>query len=150
MNTVGTRPSPADRPHVGPMWTHSACGCDEWSRTFDGRPGGIAIGPDGTVFVSSPSSGRIWRIDPGGVIDDAASPGGVPAGDTATAPQSPTGLAADGRGTLAVADSTGRRVWATTPAGTITVVAGGAVATADVLDEDLRPGTCLVQMRTGR
>ncbi len=107
------------------------CSCDERNHTFGGRSGGIAVGPDGAVFVSSPSSGNIWRMDARDVSDGTVLPGGARVDEHGMTPRSPAGLAVDESGTLAVADSTGHRVWAIMPTGACTVVAGSTYGHRD-------------------
>ena len=165
--SVGTRRPPETRPHLKSAWEPAVCTCDEPHHTFGGRPGGIAVGPDGAVFVSSPSAGHIWRIDVRDVIGGAVPPGVARVDGTGAGVgwRSPTGIAAsddDGvwvadheNGTLCRIDSHGRSTTVLRCAGrhwpvAVAVAAGGAVTAAEVFDEELRPGTCLVPVGTGR
>ncbi len=129
--SVGLRQPPENRPHLKSAWEPAVCTCGEPHHTFGGRPGGIAVGPDGAVFVSSPSSGRIWRIDARDVSGGVVLPGVAPVDEHGMTPRSPAGLAVDERGTLAVADSTGHRVWAIAPTGACTIVAGSTYGHRD-------------------
>ena len=92
-------------------------------------PTGIAVAPDGTVFVADTSAHRVRRIGPDGTIGTFAgtgSPGydadGVPA--HATRIFSPTGLALAPDGSLYVADTENERVRRIGPDGVIHTVAG--------------------------
>lgn len=110
--------------------TPTVLGCDEESPTFPGRLGGIAVAPDGTVFVSVPASGDIWRLElPWARSASAAPIERVWRGDATL--QSPAGLAVGPDGSLFVADSTGHRVWVIPPAGEPRLVAGSVYGFRD-------------------
>ncbi len=49
-------------------WTVFARGREDWAETREHRPTGLAIGPDGSLFISDDAGGRIWRVvyRPGG------------------------------------------------------------------------------------
>lgn len=101
-------------------------------------PAGIAVSPDGTVFVSEPSTHRIRRVGPDGVITTYAGTGvGGFSGDGGAALQAqlrePRALAHAVDGSLFVADTANLRVRRIAATGTITTVAGNGSACADPL-----------------
>ena len=107
--------------------------CTDRSFAFPGRPAGLVVASDGTLFASDATSRTIWRIDHGGGRTFAVAPAGrVP---DATGPGkrvlSPAGLALGPDGTLFAADATGHRVWAISPAGDPRIVAGGVYGYRD-------------------
>ena len=65
------------------------------------RPSGLAVGPDGALYVSDDSHGRIWRITyQGGNPAARVEPAAAPVSDTSAAapsqsPQPPEGIHAD-------------------------------------------------------
>jgi NHL repeat-containing protein len=92
-------------------------------------PVGVAISPDGSLFIADTNNHRVRRIDHGGKIVTFAGSGraafggdGGPA--TAAELNLPTGLAFDSAGNVYIADSGNNRVRKVSPAGTITTVAG--------------------------
>jgi DNA-binding beta-propeller fold protein YncE len=95
---------------------------------FTGHPGGVAVGADGSLWVSNTLSGTIWKV----AGDGTATP--VVLGrtefergrDATTRVLAPAGLALAPDGSLFVADSSGHRVCAVAPDGSVRVVAGGA------------------------
>lgn len=98
---------------------------------FAGRPGGLAVGLDGTVFVSDTASGTIWRLAPGGDGADAAGPIDEVQRGIGRQMLTPAGLALGPDGTLFVADTTGHRVWAVSPEGGLRPVAGSVYGYGD-------------------
>ncbi len=90
---------------------------------------GVAVAPDGTVYVSQANFHRVRRIDPSGRVSTVAGTG-VPGftGDGGRAVDAqltcPRGLALDATGALYVADSSNQRVRRIDPGGTITTFAG--------------------------
>jgi sugar lactone lactonase YvrE len=93
-------------------------------------PFGIAIGPDGTVYISDAGeSNRIRKLTPEGTLVTVA--GGVEgSGDSFF--NTPSGLAIDAKGNLYVADTGNNRVRKVTPEGVVSTVAGnGAAGFAD-------------------
>jgi sugar lactone lactonase YvrE len=92
-------------------------------------PYGIAMGPDGLVYVADGS--RIRVIGSGG--DVATFAGGVNAGfadgNAATARfDTPSGLAFDAQGSLYVADTANNAIRRISPTGEVTTLAGGRAA----------------------
>lgn len=92
-------------------------------------PVGVAISPDGSLFIADTNNHRVRRIDHGGNIVTFAGSGraayggdGGPA--TAADLNLPTGLAFDTAGNVFIADSGNNRVRKVSPNGTITTVAG--------------------------
>jgi len=92
-------------------------------------PVGVAISPDGSLFIADTNNHRVRRIDHGGKIVTFAGSGRAAFGGdggTATAADLnlPTGLAFDSAGNVYIADSGNNRVRKVSPNGTITTVAG--------------------------
>jgi trimeric autotransporter adhesin len=92
-------------------------------------PVGVAISPDGSLFIADTNNHRVRRIDHGGKIVTFAGSGraayggdGGPA--TAADLNLPTGLAFDNAGNVYIADSGNNRVRKVSPNGTITTIAG--------------------------
>jgi sugar lactone lactonase YvrE len=75
-----------------------------------GQPIGLAVGPDGTVYIGDPDNARVRAVAPDGVITTAMGNGLIrvaAAGGAATGLPVPaaTGIANDGRGNIWIADS---------------------------------------------
>ena len=47
---------------AGERWTVFAEGQEDWAETREHRPTGLAVGPDGSLYVSDDAGGRIWRV----------------------------------------------------------------------------------------
>ena len=100
-------------------------------------PTGVAVGPDGSLYIADFVGARIRRVDPSGIISTVAGTGGgcvssSSCGDGGPATQatfaSPYGIAVGPNGTLYVADFDNNRVRLITPDGIISTLAGnGAV-----------------------
>ena len=105
--------------------------CADGGFAFQGRPAGLAAAPDGTVLVSDATSRTIWRIGRGGApVVDATPAARIP--DTnGRRVLSPAGLALASDGTILVADTTGHRIWAVSPTGSLRLVAGSVYGYRD-------------------
>lgn len=96
-------------------------------------PFGVAISPDGSLFIADTNNNRVRRIDHGGNIVAFAGTGraafGGDGGPAAAADLNlPTGVAFDSAGNVYIADSGNNRVRKVSPNGTITTVAGDGTA----------------------
>jgi sugar lactone lactonase YvrE len=107
-------------------------------------PEGIAIGPDGSVYVSDYQGNRVYRVEPNGSLVIIAgtgkygfNPAPYPAsvGDGRRAIKAtldnPSGLAVDRYGNVFVADSYAGRVLRIDRQGIITTIAGGGPTSLD-------------------
>lgn len=99
-------------------------------------PEGIAIGPDGTVYVSDYSGQRVFRLQKNGSLSVVAGTGvfaeggdGGPA--TKADLQAPTGMAFDRSGNLYVADNWADRVRRIDPSRIIATIAGSGPTTLE-------------------
>jgi len=105
--------------------------------SFRGRPGGVAIASDGTMWVSDPLGGTIWQVQDGQMIPVVRpSRSGDPASTKSMRLLSPSGIVFGPDGTLYVADPSGQRVCAVSPDGLIRLVAGGTNGYSDGLGAD--------------
>ncbi len=104
------------------------------------QPEGVAVAPDGTLFVTDAADHRIRAVSPSGDIRTIAgdgSPGfsgdGGPAAKARL--RSPYGLSLDRQGNLYIADLGNARIRLIAPDGTIrTVAGGGAIPAGDAAD----------------
>ena len=92
-------------------------------------PTGLAVAPDGALWISDTYNNRIRRIDASGVIDTVVGTGDKGfAGDGGAASaamlDTPKGLAFTSAGALLIADSGNNRIRQLSPDGVITTVAG--------------------------
>ena len=96
-------------------------------------PGGLALAPDGALYIADTGNARIRKVDPSGVITTVAGAGrsGL-TGDSLPALAArlftPVALALDAAGGLLIADSAVSRLRRLSPAGILTHVAGTGVA----------------------
>jgi hypothetical protein len=94
-------------------------------------PQGLAVGSDGSIVIADPADNRVRRISADGRIETIAGTGkagysgdGGPA--TAARLDYPTGVAAEGDGSVLIADDGNLRVRRVQPNGDIVTVAGGS------------------------
>src|SRR4029077_4250577 len=94
-------------------------------------PEGLAIAPDGTLYVSDTANCAIRRITPGGIVTTLAGgrsfecitfAGPVDGTGSAARFSFPEGIAVDFRGDLFVADSIYQRIRRVTEAGVVTTL----------------------------
>ena len=91
------------------------------------NPTGIALSPQGIVYVSEPSNHRIRKITPEGEVSTFAGPKrGSESGGSTAALNRPHGLAVDAKGNLYVADTDNHRICTISPQGEVSVFAGGS------------------------
>ncbi len=104
------------------------------------EPKGIAIGPDGSLYIADTGNHRIRRIDPGGTITTVAGTGAAAFGGdggaaTAAALNAPNAVAVASDGTFYITDTMNNRVRRVDVSGVIsTVVGGGNTLTLDGAD----------------
>ena len=92
-----------------------------------GSGGGIAVGPDRTVYVADFGNAAIRAIAPGGAVTTVAGGHGVgdrDGGATEAQLAGPSGVAVADDGTLYVADLANNRIRAVAPGGAVRTVAG--------------------------
>jgi RHS repeat-associated protein len=92
--------------------------------------GGVAVAPDGTIFLSDSGNHRVRRVGPDGIITTVAGTGtGGFSGDggpaTEAALKTPTRLTVEPDGSVYVVDQGNRRIRRIGTDGLITTVAGG-------------------------
>lgn len=110
---------------------HGGDGGPATQASFD-DPAGLALGPDGALFISDWRNARIRRVGPDGIITTVAGNGtrgyGGDGGPATAASLNPAGIALGPDGALFIADGYNHRVRRVGPDGIITTVAGtGAV-----------------------
>lgn len=98
-------------------------------------PSGVAVAPDGTVYVADTTNHCIRKITPTGVVTTLAGSGARGKADGVGAEASflfPYGVAVDANGVIYVADTNNYLIRKITPAGVVTTLAGsGKVGKAD-------------------
>jgi sugar lactone lactonase YvrE len=92
-------------------------------------PMGLALGPDGSVYIADSFNSRIRKVDPSGIITTVAGNGTLgAAGDNGPATQAQLGRAEDVAvapdGSLYIADTRNRRIRKVSPDGIIVTIAG--------------------------
>ncbi|MCB2377725.1 hypothetical protein LGH70_09045 [Hymenobacter sp. BT635] len=92
------------------------------------RPMGIAVAPDGTVYVADCNNHTIRQISPEGVVTTLAGMAGQPGRQDGLRELArfhhPVGLALDAAGNLYVADTQNHTIRKVTPAGLVITMAG--------------------------
>ena len=97
-------------------------------------PTGLAVDGQGDLYIADSINKRVRMVSPTGIITTVAGNGsggcsfcteGLGGPATSFALTDPVGLAVDGRGNLLIADWLNDRVYAVTPGGTISTLAGG-------------------------
>lgn len=113
------------------------------------EPEGLAMNPDGSLYIADSGNNRIRRVGPDGLITTVVGDGnsdcfadGVPA--TTTCLRDPKSIAVSSNGTLYIADTANNRIRSVGPEGIITTVAGREIY---YCDQDGMPATetCLHQ-----
>ncbi len=96
-------------------------------------PSGVAMGPDGSVFITERAGNRVRRVSPNGAIETVVGTGvagfsgdGQPA--AAAQLDGPRGIAVGGDGALYIADQNNNRIRRVTPDGLIQTIVGGGDA----------------------
>jgi TIR domain/SMP-30/Gluconolactonase/LRE-like region len=95
------------------------------------EPNGVAVGPDGSVYIADSEASRVRRVDTNGTITTVAGTGvagfsgdGGPATEARLSWPSGIAVALDPDGTLHIADTNNNRIRRVDTDGTITTVAG--------------------------
>ena len=120
----------------------AATGCEECPGATSGlwNPRGLAVGPDGTLYIADSRNHRVRKVDTNGIITTIAGltgPGGYD-GDGGPASSArlntPYGVALGPDGSLFIADTSNYRIRRVGPDGIITTVAGTGVQCGSVLN----------------
>ncbi len=101
-------------------------------QAFLNSPGGLALGPSGTVLMTE--GGRVREIGRDGALRTVAGGGATAPAEGAPATEAkltPFGMAVLPSGELAVSDPASRRVWRVRHDGTLAVLAGNGQETDD-------------------
>jgi sugar lactone lactonase YvrE len=103
------------------------------SQAHFSSPGGVAVDPDGNVFVADSGNNTIRRITPAGVVTTFAGVAGVPSTNDGSGSNAlfnqPRSVAVDTNGNILVADTDNHTIRKITPAGMVTTLAGMAGVT---------------------
>lgn len=95
-------------------------------------PYGLAVGPDGTIYVADEGNHRIRKITPEGVVSTFAGSGSQAFANgtgTAAAFSNPSGVAVASDGTVYVSDAYNHRIRKITPDAIVSTFAGSGNAT---------------------
>jgi sugar lactone lactonase YvrE len=101
------------------------------SASFNG-PRGVAVGPDGTIYIADMYNNLIRKVTPQGVVTTLAgsgSAGFVDASGVAASFNFPRGIALGPDGNIYVADTDNHRIRKVTPEGVVTSLAGSGTQT---------------------
>ena len=98
-------------------------------------PNGLAIGTDGSVYISDGSANRVRKVSPAGTMSTYAGTGTASStGDggaaTSATINSPRGITVDQAGNLYLTESSGNRVRKVTASGTISTIIGNGTASS--------------------
>jgi DNA-binding beta-propeller fold protein YncE len=134
--TLGLHAQDSVRTLAGlPETPGSADGTNTTARFND--PAGLALAPDGTIFVADNQNHALRRIGTNGVVTTLAALLGVPGSADGTGStarfDSPTGLVLGPDGALYVSDTGNHTIRRVTTNGVVTTLAGSA-GTADYVD----------------
>jgi NHL repeat-containing protein len=95
---------------------------------------GIALGPDGSVYLADPNTDHIDKVTPGGqltIIAGNGSPGPEQPGSALSSPMgTPTQMVVNAAGDLLFVDQSYSHVYEVTPGGVLSVVAGNGTHAA--------------------
>jgi uncharacterized protein (TIGR03437 family) len=112
---------------------YSGDGGPATSAQLGNSPGGLAVDPQGNLFIADSYNNRIRKVSPSGIITTVAGNGVAGAagdGGQATAAQlsQPLAVAVDASGNLLIADTNNNRIRKVSSGGIITTVAGNGTA----------------------
>ncbi|MGH9057382.1 MAG: SMP-30/gluconolactonase/LRE family protein [Acidimicrobiales bacterium] len=94
--------------------------------SFEGRPGGVAVGPDKSIYISDSDASTIWRVAPDGEAERFFTLQRPGPGSDRAGPFGPAGLASRSDGSLVVADPRHHRISLVDTDRSVRVLAGGA------------------------
>lgn len=94
------------------------------------RPMGLAVAPDGTLYVADEENSTVRKLTPTGEVTTLAGAAGSKGSADGAGPAArfyhPVGVALDAGGTLYVTDADNHTIRKITPSGTVTTLAGTA------------------------